>query len=149
MARGGLIKRSPLYQYGCKMGGRLSGEHCIRIKYTHLVCLSGRFPVLSGHDGQTHLAFFVDVRVVNPRLEADFGRLEWVLGRELNVHPERPFGVRRLIRHEQALPTEDVLLVDRDLAERLEAGLADVLKLLLQPASRGHSSLRWINKGSR
>ena len=47
---------------------------------TDLIRLGRRLPVLCGDDRQAHLSFLIDIRVVNPGLERDLRRLEWVLG---------------------------------------------------------------------
>ena len=60
-------------------------------------------------------------------LERDLGRLEGVLGGELDVDAEGALGVRRALRHQEAVPRQDVGLVHHDVAEGLEARVADVL----------------------
>ena len=50
--------------------------------------------------------------------------------RKLDVYFERPFAEGRGVGDEEALPLQDVLLVNHDLAKRFQAGLSDVLELL-------------------
>ena len=53
----------------------------------HLVSLCRRLPVLRADDGEADLALLIHVRVVDPRLERDLGRLERVFRGELeNMH---------------------------------------------------------------
>lgn len=109
----------PTEQYDSERGGRdapffpppFSTQCTIGILY-YLVRLCGWLPVLCCDDGQAHLALLVHVGVVDAGLEGDLGRLEGVLGRELDVDPEGALGVGSRVRHKEALPLEDVLLVN-------------------------------------
>jgi len=52
----------------------------------------------------------VDVTMVDPRREVDFGRLERVVGWEVDVQEEDPASVRRIVRsHDGCLPVEHVI----------------------------------------
>ena len=62
-----------------------------------LVCLGGRLPVLRTDDGQTHLTFLVNVRVINFCLEGDFWWFEGVLSGEINSDAESTFVVRGIL----------------------------------------------------
>lgn len=59
-----------------------------------LIRFGGRLPVLGTDDGQAHLALLVDVRVVDPGLEADLWRLEGVLGWEGDFYFEGSLVIR-------------------------------------------------------
>ena len=71
---------------------------------------SGRPLILQ--DIEADRAIAVDVRMVNFRREAHLGRLEWVVGGEVDVQEENASRVRRILRtHDRSLPVELVLLV--------------------------------------
>ena len=64
-----------------------------------LLSLGGRLPVLSGDDGEAHLALLINVGVVDLGPEGHLGRFEGILGREDQVYEEGPLVVRSLVRH--------------------------------------------------
>lgn len=59
-----------------------------------MIRFGGRLPVLGTDDGQAHLALLVDVRVVDPGLEADLWRLKGVFGREGDFYFEGSLVIR-------------------------------------------------------
>lgn len=54
-----------------------------------LIRFSCRLPVFRRDDGQTDLAFLVDIRVIDLGFKCDFWRLEWILRRKVNFDLER------------------------------------------------------------
>jgi len=103
-----------------------------------LVGFGRRLPVLSGDNRQADLALFVNIRVVNPGFERDLRGFEGILGRKLNVNFKCPFAEGWGVGDEEALPLENVLLVDNDFTKRFEACFADVLELLLKTSRCSH-----------
>lgn len=61
--------------------------------HSTLISLRCRFPIFSADDGQAHLALLIYVWMVDFGFEANFWWLEWVLGRERDLDPERTFVV--------------------------------------------------------
>ena len=62
-----------------------------------MVSLCGGFPVLGANDGQTDLALLIYVGVVYSGLEGDLGRLERVLGGEVDLDLEGSSVVGRIV----------------------------------------------------
>lgn len=69
----------------------------IHIMISTLISLSGRLPVLSTNDGQAHLAFLINVGVVDLCFEANFRWFEWIFCREVNLNAESTLVVRRIV----------------------------------------------------
>lgn len=62
-----------------------------------LVSFCGRLPVFRTNDWQTHLALFIDVRVVDFCLERDLWGLERVVCREGELNPKCSLFIRRTV----------------------------------------------------
>jgi len=92
--------------------GQIGPERVVRLRIVdegdealdHLVGLGRRLPVLRRDDGQTDLALFVDVGVVDLGFERDFRRLERVFGRKINFDSEGALIVRSVVGDDKALP---------------------------------------------
>ena len=55
----------------------------------------------------------VDIAVVNPRCEVHFGRLEWIVCREVDVQEEDTSCVRRILwSHNGCLPRENIFRIN-------------------------------------
>ena len=67
-------------------------------EHTHtLVRFGGGLPVLGTDDGQADLALLVDVGVVDLGLEGDLWGLKGVLRREVDLNPEGPLVIGRIV----------------------------------------------------
>lgn len=62
-----------------------------------LVSFCGWLPVFRTNDWQTHLAFFIDVRMVDFCFERDLWGLERVVCREGELNPEGSLFIRRTV----------------------------------------------------
>ena len=88
-------------------------------------------------DVEADAAVAIDVAVVDARGEADLGRLEGVIGREVDVQEEDPPGVWRVVRpHDRRLPVEQVV-TDRPGAAVRRGVPAQFLQLTLN-SLQGH-----------
>lgn len=58
-----------------------------------LICFGSRLPILSRDDRQAYLSLFIDIRVVNFSLEANFWGFERIFGRESDFNPKSSFVV--------------------------------------------------------
>lgn len=62
-----------------------------------MVSSGGRLPVLRADHRQAHLAFLINVGVIDFCLECDLGGLKGVLGGENDFDPECTFVIRRVV----------------------------------------------------
>lgn len=69
----------------------------IKIKTPTLVSFGGRLPVFCADHRQAHLAFLINVGVIDFCLECDLGGLERVLGGENDFDPESTFVIRWVV----------------------------------------------------
>ena len=77
----------------------------------HFVHSQSRTPLVL-QDVQTDGSIGIDVGMVDSSGEGDLGRLEWIVGRELDVQEEHSMLVRTIFRaHDGSLPVEIVVLV--------------------------------------
>jgi len=74
----------------------------------NLIGLSRRLPVLRRNNRQADLALFIDVWMVDLCFERNFWRFEGVLGRKYDFDSKCSLVVRRVVRNDKALPTENV-----------------------------------------
>lgn len=95
-----------------------------------MISFGGRLPILCTNDGQTHLALLIDIRMVNLCLEADARRLEGILRGEIDFNLKRALVVGRIVRHNQALPCEDIGLIHLDVSEGSQPGVFNITQFL-------------------
>jgi hypothetical protein len=68
----------------------------------------GRFPVVRIDNGETHVPFFVHIRMVDLCLEEDGRGLEGVLFRKGHLDSECSVVVRHFRRYDKTLPDQDI-----------------------------------------
>ena len=104
----------------------------------HLIRACRRLPVLSAYDGQTHLTLLIDIRMIDFRLEHNLWWLKGILGWKIDFNAKSALVVWWIIGHNQAGPTQQIIIVRGDFSKRFQTASLQIRQLLTQSTWRSH-----------